>query len=217
MKKMLFTGLLLILLTFWHADFSDATTIDADAFAAGTDISTLFPGVTLSTVFGNDPYNPAQTGGVFSVQDAFATTGLMAFGQTPFDSTWGNGFFEYLRVDFHNPTNRVALDFFANDISDGNPELIAFDVFGNEIGRETGGNVALGTPLTLEISRLSNDISAVWAFWDEKTRLENGGLDNLSYGNVAATPLPPSILLMGTGIVGLAGTGIRRKRIVGGK
>jgi hypothetical protein len=183
-----------------------AATVDADAFAAGTDISNAFAGVVLQTVrTGANANIPTSIGGVFSVTDPNATTGTRAFGQTSTDSTWGNGSFEYLLATFLNPVTSVSLDFFANDQSDSNPQLIAYDAMGAVLFTSSAGFVPLGSPITLTVN--GPGIKSVRAYWDEINRIENGGLDNLVY---SAVPEPGTWAMMIAGF-GLVGSGMRRK------
>lgn len=189
------------------AGSANAIVIDPDSYAAGTDISNAFSGVTLSTAFGQDPYNPTSYGSVYSVADSNATTGSNAFGQSSSNSTWGNGSFEYLLVEFDTATNFVSLDFFSNDSSDHNPELIAFDGLGNEIDRSSFFG-AVNSSLTLSVSSAATQIASVWAFWDETSRGDNGGLDRLEY-NAAEVSEPATLALLG---LGLAGIGFTRKK-----
>lgn len=184
-------------------------TIDPDDFADGTDISTAFAGVTLSTVFATGFFDaPSSIGSVFAVADGDASTGANAFGQSATNSTWGNGSFEFLRVDFASAVSSVSLDFFANDSQDSNPILLAFDVNGNQIDSATfAGNVAQGSPLTLSVF---GQISYIFASWDELNRRENGGLDHLVYSADAPVPLPAAALLFGTALA--AGTRLRRRK-----
>jgi len=181
-----------------------AATVDADAFAAGTDISNAFAGVTLSTVRAGDG-DPAtditSTGSVFAVASGNATTGSNVFGQTAGDSSWGNGSFEYLRVDFAAGALTVSLDFMTNESSDSNPELLAFNAGGTLVDSDFFGGAVTGSR-TLSVA---GDISYVFAYWDERTRFENGLLDNLVY-ETAAIPVPAALPLVlgGLGALGLA-------------
>lgn len=206
-KKVGIFGFLAMAGLFFETALAAPVTIDPDDFADGTDISTAFAGVTLSTIFATGFFDaPSSIGGVFAVADDDAATGSNAFGQSATNSTWGNGSFEFLRVDFASAVSSVSLDFFANDSQDTNPILLAFDVNGNQIDSATfAGSVALGSPLTLTVL---GQISYIFASWDELNRRENGGLDHLVYSVDAPVPLPAAALLFGTALV--AGTRLRR-------
>lgn len=180
-----------------------AVDVDPDAFASGTDISTAYAGVTLRTVrTGADVNNIQSVGSVFAVTDPYATTGNNAFGQTASDTTWGNGSFEYLEAIFDLPVFFVSLDFFANDSSDSNPQLLAFDIGGTQIDISPAiGAVPLGSPVTLSVS--GGGIKSVRAYWDELTRFDNGGLDHLVYTTTAVPEADVwALMILGFGAVG---------------
>ena len=186
---------------------SALVTVEPDAFANGTDISTAFAGVTLSTVrTGANPNVPTSTGAVFSVTDSNASSGARGFGQSAGDSTWGNGSFEYLLAVFNTDVFSVSLDFFANDSNDGNAQFLAFDQFGALVDSQLVGSVASGAPVTLTVT---GSIRSVRAYWDEINRNENGGLDNLRYES-AAVPEPASMLLVCVALLA-AGAATRRR------
>ena len=180
---------------------AQATIIDPDDFASGTDISNAFSGVTLTTVFGNDINNASSTGSVYSLANSSASTGSNAFAQSSSNSSWGIGSFEYLLVEFDTLVDFVALDFFTNDSSDSNAELVAFDSFGTEILR-TSFLSEITTFETLSVTSATPQIASVRAYWDEVNRSENGGLDRLEY-TVSAVPEPSAFALLALGLVGV--------------
>lgn len=181
-------------------------TIDPDAFATGTVLTNAFPGVTLTTRDGLAPGTNLRD--VFSYTDTRATTGVRAFAHDGGDTTWGNGFFEFLRADFADGASQVWLDFFANDNSDSNPQLLAFDAAGNQLDIDSVGFVPLGTPVTLTVS--APNIAYIAAYWDEISRASNGGLDNLQY-TPAAVPEPTTLAIWSAlGVMGLVA--VRRRR-----
>ena len=180
-----------------------AQVADPDAFASGTNISNSFSGLTMLTVrTGSDVNDVLSTSSVFAVTDPNASTGSLAFGQTNSDSTWGNGSFEYLLGTFSTPVNIVSLDFFANDFTDTNAALSAFDSFGTQIDLDSAALVSMGNPVTLTVTGPS--IKFFRAYWDETNRIENGGLDNLVYRVGSAVPEPTTwaMFLLGFGLVG---------------
>jgi hypothetical protein len=152
--------------------------VDPDAFTAGTDISNVFPNVTLSTRDGVAP--GANSRAVTSETNPFATTGTRVFAYDGGNTTWGNGIFELLRADFLGGAISVSLDFAANDFGgDQNAELFAFNAAGVQLDTDSAAFVASNGFVTLTVS--DPDISYVTAYWDEINRLENGVLDNLRY------------------------------------
>ena len=152
--------------------------VDPDAFTAGTDISNVFPNVTLSARDGVAP--GANSRAVTSETNSFATTGTRVFAHDGGNTTWGNGTFEILRADFLGGATSVSLDFAANDSGgDQNAELFAFNAAGVQLDTDSAAFVASNGFVTLTVS--DPDISYVTAYWDEINRFENGVLDNLRY------------------------------------
>jgi hypothetical protein len=187
-----------------------AATLDPDSFADGTDISTAVAGVTLSTVFAGsgDPANPANitgTGAVFAVNSSATSTGTRGFAHSNRSTAWGNGIFEYLRIDFASVMSSVSLDFINNDSSDSNAQLLGFDSGGNLIS-----DILFAGPLTgSQTLTVTGAISTVFAYWDERNRRDNGGLDNLQY--TAAVPVPAALPLMLLGLGAMGAVARRRK------
>ncbi len=111
---------------------------------------------------------------------------------------------------FSTPADWVSLDFIANDTTDRNAFLKAYDSHGWQIEVvRTPYNVSqpFGEPVTLEIT--APGISYVQASWDESPSLDHGELDRLRFEIV---PEPSSLVALCS--LGLAG-GIlwyRRKR-----
>jgi hypothetical protein len=178
-------------------------TVDADAFPAGTVLNNAFPGVTLSAL--GDP-GVLSNANVFSMTDAQATTGSRVFGDTSISPTlWGNGSFSYLRADFASGASLVSLDFAANDPSDNNPYLKAYNSANVLVASASAGLVSLGSPVTLTVS--APNIAYILASWDDLRRIDNGVLDNLKYD---ASPIPEPISLLIWGACGLAAVGCVR-------
>lgn len=218
---------------------ASAITIEPDAFADGTDLSTAFPGVTLSTVYSD---GTVASPSVFSRVSAEASTGTRVFGRTDapiFHSgtlTWGSSFFEFLRIDITGGATSASIDFIANADSskgedDRNPVLAAYDAAGNLVASDTmTGPFADGTVVTLMVS--DPNIATIAALGDPNFSIATLGgltptpsdppifggpdswlLDNFQYS--PTTPVPdegstlPLVLL---GFVGLAGFASRLKR-----
>jgi hypothetical protein len=160
-------------------------TIDPDAFAAGTDLSVAFPGVTLSV---DGPGYPSS-GPVRAVTPSLfvATTGSLTFGHDGgFPDVWREPGFLNLRVDFGSPVQWVAIDVMADDLSDFG-HLRAFGPGDVLLGTVTTAQLTTGTFATMSFSAPSISYVLVGG-------LDSGsavGLDNLQYEAVRLDPAHP--------------------------
>lgn len=187
---------------------ASAAVLDPDSYSNGQDISNAVAGVTLTTVFagGGDPaVDILGTGAVFARNSGAVSTGGRGFAHSSNNVLWGNGSFEYLRVDFTSGASSVSLDFINNDNSDNNAQLLAFDAGGTLVDSELFA-ANLNGPETLTVM---GNISYVFAYWDQINRADNGALDNLQY--TAAVPLPAAMPLM-LGAFGAMAVARRRRK-----
>lgn len=181
---------------------SAITIVDPDAFAAGTELTNAFPGVTLTTRDDLAPGNNSRD--VTSETNVLATTGSRVFAHDSGNTAWGNGIFEFLRADFAGGASQVSLDFFANDSGgDTNAQLLAFDSSDTLVDSAFAAFVSLNSPVTLTVS--DPNIAYIAAYWDEIDRDQNGGLDNLRFEAVSAVPESGTMTLLGLGLLGLLG------------
>lgn len=178
--------------------------VDADAFAAGTNISAAFPGVTLSAVGGGFSSGPS----IFAVdplagaEPFTASTGRLVFGtdSASFPHLFREPGFLNMRVDFASPTNFVSIDYISNDAADTG-FLRAFDSGNNLLGTYTTASLAANAFEAMTFSSGTSNIAYILA--GGLNGSSSGGLDNLQYGEaVAAVPEPTSLLLLGTGALG---------------
>lgn len=180
-------------------------TADPDSFSDGTDISTAFPGLTLSAVGGGwdkpsgsilaqdptietEPFNPS--------------TGELAFGTD--DGMYPHLFREnriQLRADFAGPASFVSLDFIGND-DDGDDVgvLKAYDSGGGLLTWDSTDPLDTSEFETLSLSAVGIDYILAYGSGNETV-----GIDNLQW-----IPAPGAILLgsLGVGLVGW----LRRRR-----
>lgn len=175
--------------------------VDPDSFAAGTVLNNAFPGVTLTAV---GDVGVLTNANVLSATSPFATTGTRVFADTSGSPTsWGNGAYSALRVDFAAVTDLVSLDYVADDGFDENPFLEAYDSANNLLGSTTGGSFTSGNGITLTLN--VPNIAYILASWDQIGRAQNGVLDNLRY-NVNDVPEPGTLALLGLAAAGLGAT-----------
>lgn len=177
-------------------------TIDADGFADGTILNNAFPGVTL-TALGDGLANS----NVLAESSLYSSTGSKVFSHTgTIAPGWGDGIFEYLRVDFAAGATSVTLDFIADDSLDNNPILNAYNSSGTLVDTATvAGNYNTGDIVTLTVS--ASYIAYITAEGDPVNRIHDWNLDNLQANII---PAPGAILL---GSIGVTFVGwLRRKR-----
>lgn len=183
-------------------------TVDPDAFSAGTVLNNAYPGVTLTALGWTDfamtnPIGP----NVLSTTSGRASTGTRVFGHTGSNPPgWGDGIWEYLRVDFAVDATWVSLDFIADNTNDNDAILEAYDASNNLVASAASvGNYNDPQVVTLTVS--APNIAYILALGDPIDKVHDWELDNLQYQPI---PAPGAILLGGIGVA-LVGW-LRRRR-----
>jgi len=185
--------------------------VDADAFAVGTNITSAFAGVLLSSVGAG--FDGDSDLAIYSIDPSawvepyLASTGRLVFGTNDrsLPHLFGGSGNASFRIDFASHASMVSLDFISNDSSDG-AELMAYDA----------GGFLVDSYLTLflglngvETMNVTGDIAYVIASGQAGSSI---GFDNLQYESAGEpVPEPASMLLFGTGLVGLRAWRKRRQ------
>jgi len=191
MKNLLAAALILAM-----ASSAGATIIsaDADGFSNGTDISTAFAGMTLSSVGGY----PGLDGFVYAWSDGLASTGTSVFANNlSFQRQWyadlTDGF--AFRADFDLPADYVAIDIIGDDYSEDIGVLYAYNAADILLESVTSDELGYGEVFTATVSRGSFDIAYIIAGGAASTE-DTVHLDNL-IANVI--PEPATLWLLGLG------------------
>jgi len=192
----------------WTPQAEALTIVDPDAFAAGTDISGAFAGVTLSAS------GAGVDGKVFSrTNTTFASTGTRDFGNSDggFESPlkfdiWGNGPGITFRADFDVLTDFVSIDVIPDNGFDP-ATLSAFDAGGTLLASfTTSGTSGSTVPEIASITRVTADIAFITVFDSSN----NYHLDNLQFNPI---PEPGTILLLGSVLAGLVAWRMKKAKV----
>jgi hypothetical protein len=165
--------------------------VDPDGFASGTDISTAFPNVTLSSGGGAAGLN----GKVYAAASSSTSTGGMVFGNSRTSSKlWlnsnTNGY--YLRADFTIPTRYVSIDFI--DSGSDYFSVWFYTTAGDLIKQNYLTSLTTGTVYPVVIERDTADIVYIRAGgWDRASSTVL--LDNLKF----EVPEPATCLILLSG------------------
>ena len=193
----------------------DMITIEPDAFADGTDISTAFSSVTLSS---HDSAWPYRIDGSVYARTAsnplHASTGTKIFGTNatgtdsegnPLNESWINyGPMDYwiFCAHFNDLANYVSIDVINNDgINSDVGELSVWDAGSNFLGQVWDSVSGRGTSSTLVFNSSSFDIAYI----------EFKGTSSVAIDNFKANvvPVPGAMLL---GMLGLGAAGLKLRK-----
>jgi hypothetical protein len=177
---------------------------DADGYSEGTNISTAFAGMTLSSV----GRAAGLDGIVYAYDSPLASTGTSVFGHNLANHTeW---YFDAypapyhpddfaLRVDFDQPANMVSVDLICNSSFDY-ARITAYDSFGSVLRGAYSGQLTYGQVFPATIRRDSFDIAYIIAGGMYTNSATPVLLDNLT-ANVI--PEPCTFLLLALGSLAL--------------
>jgi hypothetical protein len=160
---------------------------------------------------------------VVSRTSALASTGTRVFGRFNGDIAWGNGGWDFMRIDIAGQITSASLDFISDDPSDSNPVLAAYNGAGNLITSSTvPGDFGTGAVVPLTVS--APGIATVLALGDpppnsfntiaEITAVFAGGPDNWVLDNLRIIRVPePSTLVGFVVLLAAASLGSRPRRM----
>jgi len=220
MKKKLITFFVMASVVLLSTSVATAlVTVDPDAYPAGTNISTKFWAVTLSSRGNgwNMPSTDKPIGRIISIDptglpmDFEPSTGDLAFGTKDRDYPhlfWGKNQLHF-RADFAVLATEVRLDFIGNSIYNSDVgELWAYDSGGSVVDHTATGVLWKNDVETLTVSD-AGGIAYIIAYglYHNADYSDTLGLDNMQWEPI---PAPGAILLgsIGIGIVGW----LRRRR-----
>ena len=176
---------------------------DADGFSNGSDISTAFAGMTLSSVGGY----AGLDGLVYAWGDGLASTGTSVFANNlSFQRQWyanlTDGF--AFRADFDQPADYVAIDIIGDDYSGDVGVLYAYNAADVLLESVTSDALEYGEVFTAQISRGSFDIAYIIAGGSPSTE------DTVHLDNLIADVIPEPATLWLLALGGLVLTKRRR-------
>lgn len=180
-----------------------AVVVDPDAFAAGTDISNAFAGVSLSAVGpGWDGTTSSNVLSIDPTNNFKASTGDLVFGHDgSLPPYWREEGLLQLRADFAVISTDVQIDFISDDSRDYG-RLLAYDAGGTLV--DSADTLQMTAPDQVKTLMVSGDIAYVIAGGiDGQSAV---GLDNLQFNPV---PVPGAVLL---GILGLGVAGVKLRK-----
>jgi hypothetical protein len=167
---------------------------DADGFSDGSDISTAFAGMTLSSVGGY----PGLDGLVYAWGDGLASTGTSVFANNlSFQRQWYANLIDgfAFRADFDQPADYVAIDIIGDDYSGDVGVLHAYNAADVLLESVTTDALDYGEVFTAQISRGSFDIAYIIAGGAVSTE-DAVHLDNLT-ANVVPEPATLCLFALG--------------------
>lgn len=195
MKSLFLVALVLVMASSVNATLEGTIIMaDADGYSNGANISTVFDGVTLSSVGGY----PGLDGKVYAWGDGLASTGTNVFANNlSFQRQWysdlSNGF--ALRADFELLANLVSIDIIGDDWGD-HGELFAFNSSDELIGYVLSPQLSIGEVFQATISRdCAFDIAYIIAGGAENGE-DTVHLDNLT---AEVIPEPATLCLLSLG------------------
>jgi hypothetical protein len=202
MRKLYTLALLLTITSITSATYISA---DADGFSNNVNISSVFPGLTLSSI-GN--YNGLD-GSVYAWEDGLASTGTKVFANNlSFQRQWyadlSEGF--ALRADFVAYANWVSIDIIGDDSGDFGI-LEAYDASGTLIDSEASPRLETGQIYSAIVQSPSYNIAYIIAGGFPETQ------DTVHLDNLGANVIPEPLTLWLLGIGGLISARTKENKI----